>query len=47
MTTFTIRRLLLAMLTIWALSVLSFFIIQLPPSDYVHTYVIELLLGGQ
>jgi len=47
MTTFTIRRLLLAVLTIWALSVLLFFIIQLPPSDYVDTYVIELLLGGQ
>ena len=47
MTTFIIRRLLLAVLTIWALSVLSFFIIQLPPGDYVDTYVIELLLGGQ
>lgn len=33
------RRLLLALLTLWALSVLSFVIIQLPPGDFVTTYV--------
>lgn len=46
MATFIIRRLLLAVLTIWALSVLSFFIIQLPSGDYVDTYIIELIEGG-
>ena len=46
MATFIIRRLLLAVLTIWVLSALSFFIIQLPPGDYVDTYIIELIEGG-
>ena len=35
MFTFIVRRSLLAMLTIWVLSILSFLIIQLPPGDYV------------
>ena len=46
MLTFVVRRALLSILTIWALSVLSFFIIQLPPGDYVDTYIIELMTGG-
>jgi peptide/nickel transport system permease protein len=46
MLTFILRRALLATLTIWALSILSFFIIQLPPGDYVDTYIIELMTGG-
>ncbi len=33
------RRLLLAIVTIWAVSVLSFFIIQLPAGDYVDAYI--------
>ena len=33
------RRFLLALLTIWAVSVLSFFIIQLPAGDYVDAYI--------
>jgi peptide/nickel transport system permease protein len=33
------RRLLIALLTLWALSVLSFLIIQLPPGDFVTTYI--------
>ena len=33
------RRFLLAIVTIWAVSVLSFFIIQLPAGDYVDAYI--------
>ncbi len=33
------QRLLLAILTVWAVSVLSFFIIQLPAGDYVDAYI--------
>ncbi len=43
---FIIRRSLLALLTIWALSMISFVIIQLPPGDYVDTYIQELFGGG-
>ncbi len=46
MLNFIIRRSLLALLTIWALSVMSFVIIQLPPGDYADQYVQELLQGG-
>ena len=35
MLAFIVRRLLLAILTIWVISVLSFAIIQLPPGDFV------------
>ena len=31
---FIVRRSLLSLLTIWALSIISFFVIQLPPGDY-------------
>lgn len=40
------RRLLLAILTIWAVSVLSFVIIQLPPGDYVTSYIATLEASG-
>ena len=46
MLAFIVRRSLLALLTIWALSVISFVIIQLPPGDYADEYVKELLQGG-
>ena len=46
MLTFILRRALLSLLTIWVLSVMSFFIIQLPPGDYVDTYIIELMTGA-
>ena len=44
---FMFRRALLALLTIWALSVIAFVIIQLPPGDYVDQYVLELVGGRQ
>ena len=46
MLTFMIRRAFLAMITIWALSVISFVVIQLPPGDFVDSYVQQLLEGG-
>ena len=39
MIAFLVRRFLLAMFTVWAVSVLSFVIIQLPPGDYVTSYI--------
>jgi peptide/nickel transport system permease protein len=40
------RRLLLAVLTVWAISVLSFLIIQLPPGDYVSSYIAHMRATG-
>jgi peptide/nickel transport system permease protein len=40
------RRLLLAVLTIWAVSVLSFVIIQLPPGDYITSYIAQMSAAG-
>jgi peptide/nickel transport system permease protein len=36
---YIVRRFLLAVLTIWAITVISFIIIQLPPGDYVTSYI--------
>ncbi len=44
---FIVRRLFLSLLTIFAVSVISFAIIQLPPGDYVSTYVAQLLTSGE
>ena len=46
MLAFVVRRSLLAVLTGWILSMISFFVIQLPPGDFVDTYVQQLLEGG-
>jgi peptide/nickel transport system permease protein len=46
MIAYTIRRLLLALVTIWAISVLSFVIIQLPPGDFVDAYISRLSASG-
>jgi peptide/nickel transport system permease protein len=40
------RRFLLALVTIWAISVLSFVIIQLPPGDYVTAYTAQMSATG-
>ena len=40
------KRLFFAFLTIWAVSVISFAIIQLPPGDYVTAYVAQLMSTG-
>src|SRR5437762_12810653 len=46
MVAFIVRRLLLAVLTIWVISVLSFAIIQLPPGDFVTAYIAQLSASG-
>jgi peptide/nickel transport system permease protein len=40
------RRALLAVFTVWAISVLSFAIIQLPPGDYVTSYIAQMASTG-
>ena len=39
---FIIRRLLTAVITLWVISVMSFIIIQLPPGDFLTSYVARL-----
>ncbi len=46
MIAYIVRRLLLAILTIWAITVLAFLIIQLPPGDYVTSYVASMSASG-
>lgn len=46
MIAYTVRRALLALVTIWAISVLSFVIIQLPPGDFVDAYIARLSASG-
>jgi peptide/nickel transport system permease protein len=43
---YIIRRLLLAIVTIWAITVLSFVIIQLPPGDYITSYIASMSASG-
>jgi len=40
------RRFILAIVTIWAITVLSFIIIQLPPGDYVTAYTAQMSATG-
>src|ERR1700741_815262 len=40
------RRVVLAVFTVWAISVLSFAIIQLPPGDYVSSYIAQMASMG-
>ena len=46
MLAYIVRRLLLAVLTTWAISVLSFIIIHLPPGDYVTSYIASMSASG-
>ncbi|MEO8739112.1 MAG: ABC transporter permease [Casimicrobiaceae bacterium] len=46
MVAYVVRRLLLAVLTVWAISVLSFIIIHLPPGDYVTSYIASMSASG-
>jgi peptide/nickel transport system permease protein len=43
---YLVHRLVLALLTIWAISVLSFVIIQLPPGDYITSYIAQMSASG-
>ena len=40
------RRAILAIFTVWAISVLAFAIIQLPPGDYVTSYIAQMASTG-
>lgn len=46
MLAYIVQRLLLAVITLWAVSVLSFAIIELPPGDYVDAYIAEMASSG-
>lgn len=47
MITFVIRRVLVMIPTLFAISVLTFIIIQLPPGDYLETYISNLTQTGE
>ena len=42
MLSYLLRRVVMAVFTTFAISVLSFVIIQLPPGDFVDTYIAQL-----
>ena len=46
MVAYMMRRFLLALLTIWVISVLSFVMIQLPPGDSVDHFMLEMMQRG-
>ena len=47
MVNYIVRRILIAILTVWLISVISFVIIQLPPGDYITNYIADLQqMGG-
>ena len=46
MVSFMARRLILAVFTVIAISILSFLIIHLPPGDYVTTYIAQIASSG-
>lgn len=46
MAAYVLRRLLLAVITVWAITVISFVIIQLPPGDFVDAYIAQLSATG-
>jgi peptide/nickel transport system permease protein len=46
MLAYILRRLLLALGTVWVISMIAFMIIQLPPGDYVTSYIAQLMATG-
>lgn len=46
MLAYILRRLFIAIGTVWVISVVSFAIIQLPPGDYVTSYIAQLMATG-
>ena len=46
MVAYLVRRVLLALLTMWAVSVLSFTVIELPPGDYITSYIAQMSSSG-
>ncbi|MGD9537802.1 MAG: ABC transporter permease [Alphaproteobacteria bacterium] len=47
MLTYTVRRVLIMIPTLIAISIITFIIIQLPPGDYLSTYIAELEAQGE
>ena len=46
MLTYIARRIVLAIFTVWAVSVPAFVIIQLPPGDYITSYIAQMAATG-
>lgn len=46
MLAFLVRRLILAVLTAWAVSVLAYVVIELPPGDYITSYIAQMSSSG-
>src|SRR5437870_7540395 len=46
MLAYILQRLFIAIGTVWVISVVSFIIIQLPPGDYVTSYIAQLMSTG-
>src|SRR5512137_474179 len=46
MLAYLIRRLILAILTTWAVSVLAYVVIELPPGDYITSYIAQMSSSG-
>ncbi|MGH8067707.1 MAG: ABC transporter permease [Candidatus Entotheonellia bacterium] len=46
MLSYIARRIVLAIFTVWAVSVLAFVIIQLPPGDYITSYIAQMAATG-
>ena len=46
MLTYIAHRIVLAIFTVWAVSVLAFVIIQLPPGDYITSYIAQMAATG-
>ena len=44
---YLIRRVVYAVFAVWAVSIISFFIINLPPGDYVTSYIAQLAIQGK
>lgn len=46
MLAYLVRRLILAILTTWAVSVLAYVVIELPPGDYITSYIAQMSSSG-
>src|SRR5215471_12061440 len=46
MLAYLIRRLILAVLPTWPVSVLAYVVIQLPPGDYITSYIAQMSASG-
>jgi peptide/nickel transport system permease protein len=46
MLAYLVRRLILAVLTVWAVSVLAYVVIELPPGDYITSYIAQMSSSG-